>query len=606
MFEDLFGFNKINLLFSKKIEGDYKDCLNNYTKEQLEYILNFLNISYKSSLKKEMLVELLKDYIFDNLEDIVSNLPIVLLENLEDLVIYLDGYCLELCDFGLAFGFDCGDDYELYIPNDLKNRLKEVINKDVYRKVWLSDIKEFVKLYFWMHGLVSKEKIVEEYENVAHKKVDWIWVFENLNDEFKIYEINKEEYLWPKSVLLDPLKEDVSLDFYYPEKEIMILNMAYCLDIIKKIGSFLNIEDNRIITSFIKYVLLKYQDNDKIVSDFALEYNLNKRQSNELKRILDVDFLFPVWQYGGRTKEQHDIKYFNLTKMPKDKKILSCLKALDDVAISRLYDTYNVKSLKALCDAIMSSFEDTVVNFDNEFINYLLDIDEVDDELPFSNEIAVGFFYMYKGENKKSIIIPREIEHILKRNLYDDEVFSNDLIYGYLVYNGALERKKLQHILKSRHNIHFTLPELDRLVISHGAFIQNGLYVLVNNMDKEILKDILGGQEKYGIKELIYDDTILWLDDIIADELGYVLEDSDLKDMERNFLIASTIYMMHINKYSLDTIKQMMQDNGISLNKRVERKFDSKVIEFLDEIPLWVSGGYSHAELDNENVTLPF
>lgn len=63
----------------------------------------------------------------------------------------------------------------------------------------------------------------------------------------------------------------------------MILNMAYCLDIIKKIGSFLNIEDNRIITSFIKYVLLKYQDNDKIVSDFALEYNLNKSQSNELK-----------------------------------------------------------------------------------------------------------------------------------------------------------------------------------------------------------------------------------------------------------------------------------------------------------------------------------
>ena len=606
MFEDLFGFNKINLLFSKKIEGDYKDCLNNYTKEQLEYILNFLNISYKSSLKKEMLVELLKDYIFDNLEDIVSNLPIVLLENLEDLVIYLDGYCLELCDFGLAFGFDCGDDYELYIPNDLKNRLKEVINKDVYRKVWLSDIKEFVKLYFWMHGLVSKEKIVEEYENVANKKVDWIWVFENLNDEFKIYEINNEEYLWPKSVLLDPLKEDVSLDFYYPEKEIMILNMAYCLDIIKKIGSFLNIEDNRIITSFIKYVLLKYQDIDKIVSDFALEYNLNKRKSNELKRILDVDFLFPVWQYGGRTKEQHDIKYFNLTKMPKDKKLLSCLKALDDVAISRLYDAYNVKSLKALRDAIVSSFEDIAVNFDNEFINYLLDIDEIDDELPFSNGVAVGFFYMYKGENKKSIIIPREIEHILKRNLYDDEVFSNDLIYGYLVYNGALERKNLQHILKSRHNIHFTLPELDRLVISHGAFIQNGLYVLVNNMDKEILKDILGGQEKYGIKELIYDDTILWLDDIIADELGYVLEDSDLKDMERDFLIVSTIYMMHINKYSLDTIKQMMQDNGISLNKRVERKFDSKVIEFLDEIPLWVSGGYSHAELDNENVTLPF
>ena len=456
MFEDLFGFNKINLLFSKKIEGDYKDCLNNYTKEQLEYILNFLNISYKSSLKKEMLVELLKDYIFDNLEDIVSNLPIVLLENLEDLVIYLDEYCLELCDFGLAFGFDCGDDYELYIPNDLKNRLKEVINKDVYRKVWLSDIKEFVKLYFWMHGLVSKEKIVEEYENVAHKKVDWIWVFENLNDEFKIYEINNEEYLWPKSVLLDPLKEDVSLDFYYPEKEIMVLNMAYCLDIIKKIGSFLNIEDERIINSFIKYVLLKYQDIDKIVSDFTLEYNLTNKQRDELKRILDVDFLFPVWQYGGRTKEQHDIKYFNLTKMPKDKKLLSCLKALDDVAISRLYDTYNVKSLKVLRDAIMSSFEDIAVNFDNEFINYLLDIDEVDDELPFSNEIVVGFFYMYKGENKKSIIIPREIEHILKRNLYDDEVFSNDLIYGYLVYNGALERKTLQHILKSRHNIHFS------------------------------------------------------------------------------------------------------------------------------------------------------
>lgn len=82
--------------------------------------------------------------------------------------------------------------------------------------------------------------------------------------------------------------------------------------------------------------------------------------------------------------------------MPKDKKLLSCLKALDDVAISRLYDTYNVKSLKALCDAIMSSFEDIVVNFDNEFINYLLDIDEVDDELPFSNEIAVGFFTCIK------------------------------------------------------------------------------------------------------------------------------------------------------------------------------------------------------------------
>ena len=606
MFEDLFGFNKIDLLFSKKIEGDYKDCLNNYTKEQLEHILNFLNISYKSSFKKEMLVELLKDYMFDNLEDIVNNLPIVMLENLDDLVNDLDGYCLELCDLGLAFGFDCGDDYELYIPNDLKNRLKEVINKDVYRKVWLSDIKEFVKLYFWMQGLVSKEKIVEEYENVANKKVDWIWVFENLNDEFKIYEINNEEYLWPKSVLLDPLKEDISLDFYYPEKEIMVLNMAYCLDIIKKIGSFLNIEDNRIINSFIKYVLLKYQDNGKIVSDFALEYNLNKKQSNELKRILDVEFLFPVWQYGGRTKEQHDIKYFNLTKMPKDKKLLSCLKALDDVAISRLYDTYNVKSLKALRDAIMTSFEDIAINFDNEFINYLLDIDEVDDELPFSNGIVAGFFYIYKGKDKESIIIPREIEQILKRNTYDDEVFSNDLIYGYLVYNGALERKILQHILKSRHNIHFTLPELDRLVVSYGAFIQNGLYVLVDNMDKETLKDILDGQEKYGIKELIYDDTILWLDDIIADELGYVLEDADLKDIERKSLIAFTIYMMHINKYSIDVIKDVMQDCGISLNKKIEREFDSKVIEFLDEFPLWVCGGYCQVELDCENVALPF
>ena len=316
--------------------------------------------------------------------------------------------------------------------------------------------------------------------------------------------------------------------------------------------------------------------------------------------------MFPIWQYGGRTKEQHDIKYFNLTKMPKDKKLLSCLKALDDMALSRLYDAYDVKSLKALRDAIMMSFEDIVINFDNEFIDYLLNIDEIEDELPFSSGIVVGFFYLYKGEDKESIIIPREIEQILKRNTYDDDIFGNDLIYGYLVYNGALERKTLQSILESRHDIHFTLSELDRLVISYGAFIQNGLYVLINNMDKDILKDILVGQEKYGIKELIYDDTILWLDDIIADELGYVLEDSDLKDMERDSLIASTIYMMHINKYSLDTIKQMMQDNGISLNKRVERKFDSKVIEFLDEIPLWVSGGYSHAELDDENVALPF
>ncbi len=316
--------------------------------------------------------------------------------------------------------------------------------------------------------------------------------------------------------------------------------------------------------------------------------------------------MFPIWQYGGRTKEQHDIKYFNLTKMPKDKKLLSCLKALPEAAISRLYDVYDVKSLKALRDAIMMSFEDIVINFDNEFIDYLLNIDEVGDELPFSSEIVAGFFYLYKGEDKESIIIPREIEQILKRNTYDDDIFGNDLIYGYLVYNGALERKTLQSILESRHDIHFTLSELDRLVISYGAFIQNGLYVLVNNMDKEILKDILVGQEKYGIKELIYDDTILWLDDIIADELGYVLEDANLKDMERDFLIVSTIYMMHINKYSLDTIKQMMQDNGISLNKRIERKFDSKVIEFLDEIPLWVSGGYSKAELDNENVALSF
>ena len=529
-----------------------------------------------------------------------------MLENLDDLVNDLDGHCLELCDLGLAFGYSCADDYKLYLPNDLKNKLKKVITKDIYKKVWLSDIKEFVKLYFWTYGLVSKEKIVEEYESLVQKKIDWIWIFEKLKDEFTTYEINNEEFLWPKSVLLDPLKEDISLDFYYPGKEIIVLNMAYCLDIIKKIAGFLNIEDERILNSFIKYVLLKYQDNAKIVSDFTLEYNLNKKQRDELEKILDVDFLFPIWQYGGRTKEQHDIKYFNLTKMPKDKKLLSCLKALDDMALSRLYDAYDVKSLKALRDAIMMSFEDIVINFDNEFIDYLLNIYEVEDELPFSSGIVVGFFYLYKGEDKESIIIPREIEQILKRNTYDDDIFGNDLIYGYLVYNGALERKTLQSILESRHDIHFTLSELDRLVISYGAFIQNGLYVLINNMDKDILKDILVGQEKYGIKELIYDDTILWLDDIIADELGYVLEDSDLKDMERDSLIASTIYMMHINKYSLDTIKQMMQDNGISLNKRVERKFDSKVIEFLDEIPLWVSGGYSHAELDDENVALPF
>ena len=606
MFEDLFGFNKTNLLFDKKIEGDYNDCLNNYTKEQLEHILNFLNISYKSYLKKEKLVDLLKNYVFNNLEYLVNNLPIIMLESLDDLVNDLDGYCLELCDLGLAFGYDCADDYELYIPNDLKNKLEKVINQEVYRKAWLSDIKELIWLHFWMYGLISKEKVVEEYEDMANKKVDWIWVFENLNDEFKTYEINNEEYLWPKVVLLDPLNSNISLDFYYPGKEVIVLNMAYCLDATKKIATLLNIEYEKALNSFIKYVLLKYQDISKIVSDFTLEYNLTNKQRDELKRILDIDFLFPVWQYGGRTKEQYDIKYFNLTKIPKDKKLLSCLKALDDVAISRLYDAYNVKSLKTLRDAIMASFEDIATHFDNEFINYLLDIDEVDDELPFSSGIVVGFFYLYKGEDKESIIIPKEIEQILRKNTYDDEVFSNDLISGYLIYNGALERKTLQHILESRHDIHFTLSELDRFVISYGAFIQNGLYVLIDNMDKETLKDILAGQEKYGIKELIYDDTILWLDDIIADELGYVLEDADLKDMERDSLIALTIYMMHINKYSLDTIKQMMQENDIKLNKKIERKFDSKVIEFLNEMPLWVCGGYSQAELDYENVALPF
>lgn len=290
MFEDLFGFNKINLLFNKRIEGDYENILNNYTKDQLEHILNFLNISYKSNSKKEKLVELLKNYIFNNLEDIVSNLPIVMLENLDDLVNDSDGHCLELCDLGLTFGYDYADDYKLYLPNDLKNKLKHVINKDVYKKVWLSDIKEFVKLYFWTYGLVSKEKIVEEYESLVHKKVDWTWIFEKLNDEFTTCEINNDEFLWPKSVLLDPLKEDISLDFYYPGKEIIVLNMAYCLDTIKKIAEFLNIKDKRILNSFIKYVLLKYQDNAKIVSDFTLEYNLNKKQRDELEKILDVDF----------------------------------------------------------------------------------------------------------------------------------------------------------------------------------------------------------------------------------------------------------------------------------------------------------------------------
>ena len=49
---------------------------------------------------------------------------------------------------------------------------------------------------------------------------------EKLNDEFTTCEINNDEFLWPKSVLLDPLKEDISLDFYYPGKEIIVLNMA--------------------------------------------------------------------------------------------------------------------------------------------------------------------------------------------------------------------------------------------------------------------------------------------------------------------------------------------------------------------------------------------
>ena len=593
----------MELVIYKKPSGNLIDCLNLYSKVELQEIARNINVYEEvKNLKKNELVDYLNKKILESFPRTMYTISGLNLEQLEMAVdkekIIFDEFTL--VSIGVLFYYEDKRESGMYIPNDLAEIYKKKINIGVWKNAWLNDVALLSLLYFNCYGLVKKNKIVYDYERMISKDVDWEFVFNLLNKNFEFVTIKKEEYLWPRFVpLVEAAKKNVNVTYAFREMEELISNFARINIIVANMADTFGVDYAQIYGSFIEYVLISPRNIKDIIADFAKEYNFNAEQLNNLQGMLNDFGDIYYWQYGGQTKYEHDVANFWLPEIPKKKNLKDCLKKLNKKALSVLEDYYGTDSLEVLEHSIIKNFTryidldpefdaDSLLYVDNEFFDMVVD----------PKEVCQGFYFLYNNAGEKEIVLPLEIEEIISKNNFTSDFFMDGLINAYLYANGVIKRKDLQKIMRDFHNINYTLKELDALVRNTDAEIDGEYYSLVgdNPTNKAI---ILERDAKYGYKEInLWEMDCFFVENALPDKIVDIMRSVHLSNDTKDSLAMMALFLLHMGTFSKNSYKQLLADYDIKISVKIVKEIIDFCNNYKNDVPLWGYGGYTKNEIN--------
>lgn len=613
-----------DLLIKKNVKGNLSDYLKELDEEQLNILLRCYFRDEKIFDKdiKDRLRSLEKK-IKENFVTVIASMPYSQIVMMEDFIKGKeDGKISDLFIY-CAYVFLCVDENQVKyrVPDDLKDLfLKNITTEDKQIAIQAELLTRLFSMSFSL-GLIREDLVFSGFDIDIDNIIDKRKFLKDIEDAVDTKIINNEKYLWSKDFIYnDEFATNIENRIYikrgtkaYAE---YMLKMTLFTD---RINSILKLNPTEALKVVMEKVLLKQRKPSLIVDDFVNNYDLTVEESEEIVDIINDNYYeIRFWDNGGRTEEEVRALDLVLKGKPKKNILEECLKQLTNKGLDQLNACYECtdkeKLKKIIIDDVFMSIEDyfsneedvaEVLECNNKIYNGNLDI---------TSFILDGYAYLYKDNEDFKVIIPKELEEILEEtefedySYYDDDeeeeiekLDKEDIIFLYMIYNGVLEKKTLQKLLKNNHNIDCSIKELDKMIDYLEFFTNENYYYLYDGMEdiiEEILLPVKHGFKKYKIINNSCDDVLDVIDDFKSDIYSYLNKYSyDEENLETAAI--SLLYLININLVNEELVRDSLKVSNFNI-KNADCKNIIKIInKYKNDIPIWVFNGYTKKELVN-------
>ena len=609
-------YDSSDLMLENKVDGDLKDFLKALDEEQIDVIASVYYDDEDSFFKKSLnsKIEYLEKNIIESYKEIIRNASYkqyVILDklsnnedvtNMSELFLY-SGFCYSYYD---------KTEVKYLLPTDLKKIYLKEVDSTIKGNSLKGEILTRIMALFFSNGLVPTDLVYNHYEDDFYGYFTKDELLEEIDTAVSIKKINNKEYFWLIDTPYKNLYEESIDDRVYIKRDLddIVTYMMSILMLIEEVSKIIKKPYKETLSLIISKVLLKERSLDDILDDFVSEVGLSKKDSSRLDDIL-IDYYDDLryWENGGNTQDEILVLNLVLKEKPNNSSIKSCLKQLTDNAKEEFKDTYNIDDVSSLDEIIVDDFcNEGYLTIDNDDdISELLELDgkEYNGNETVTSFIINGYAYLYKDKDNFKVIIPDEIKESINNideYLGDGGMFQNGIehiLNIYIFYNGVIERKKLQELLKIYHDIDYTLDELDEQIKKVKFNVVGEYYSIFDSID-EIMKKVIIPQKKafkkYKKVDINSDFDYINFTSFNSELSSYI---DNLSSKYAKELSMSLITTIHMNLFANDFVKSMFKEYNIKYTDKDYKNIIEIINNYKNTLPIWVYNGYSKKEVNS-------
>ncbi len=609
-------YDSSDLMLENKVDGDLKDFLKALDEEQIDVIASVYYDDEDSFFKKSLnsKIEYLEKNIIESYKEIIRNASYkqyVILDklsnnedvtNMSELFLY-SGFCYSYYD---------KTEVKYLLPTDLKKIYLKEVDSTIKGDSLKGEILTRIMALFFSNGLVPTDLVYNHYEDDFYGYFTKDELLEEIDTAVSIKKINNKEYFWLIDTPYKNLYEESIDDRVYIKRDLddIVTYMMSILMLIEEVSKIIKKPYKETLSLIISKVLLKERSLDDILDDFVSEVGLSKKDSSRLDDIL-IDYYDDLryWENGGNTQDEILVLNLVLKEKPNNSSIKSCLKQLTDNAKEEFKDTYNIDDVSSLDEIIVDDFCNEgylTIDNDDDMIELLaLDGKEYNGNATVTSFIINGYAYLYKDKDNFKVIIPDEIKESINNideYLGDGGMFQNGIehiLNIYIFYNGVIERKKLQELLKIYHDIDYTLDELDEQIKKVKFNVVGEYYSIFDSID-EIMKKVIIPQKKafkkYKKVDINSDFDYINFTSFNSELSSYI---DNLSSKYAKELSMSLITTIHMNLFANDFVKSMFKEYNIKYTDKDYKNIIEIINNYKNTLPIWVYNGYSKKEVNS-------
>ncbi len=609
-------YDSSDLMLENKVDGDLKDFLKALDEEQIDVIASVYYDDEDSFFKKSLnsKIEYLEKNIIESYKEIIRNASYkqyVILDklsnnedvtNMSELFLY-SGFCYSYYD---------KTEVKYLLPTDLKKIYLKEVDSTIKGNSLKGEILTRIMALFFSNGLVPTDLVYNHYEDDFYGYFTKDELLEEIDTAVSIKKINNKEYFWLTDTPYKNLYEESIDDRVYIKRDLddIVTYMMSILMLIEEVSKIIKKPYKETLSLIISKVLLKERSLDDILDDFVSEVGLSKKDSSRLDDIL-IDYYDDLryWENGGNTQDEILALNLVLKEKPKNSSIEECLKQLTDNAKEEFKDTYNIDDVYSLDEIIVDDFCNEgylTIDNDDDMIELLaLDGKEYNGNEIVTSFIINGYAYLYKDKDNFKVIIPDEIKESINNideYLGDGGMFQNGIehiLNIYIFYNGVIERKKLQELLKIYHDIDYTLDELDEQIRKVKFNVVGEYYSIFDSID-EIMKKVIIPQKKafkkYKKVDINSDFDYINFTSFNSELSSYI---DNLSSKYAKELSMSLITTIHMNLFANDFVKSMFKEYNIKYTDKDYKNIIEIINNYKNTLPIWVYNGYSKKEVNS-------